>query len=348
MRMIRFYKQSSDMILFKSRDVSAEPRNAKGEWEKGGSTGPRKNKPIEGLEPGMYHPLHPEWKPLLNDDRLTITSRGGNIPKVSFDVNIYPVGNDREIIATYKDQFGNNVTVYTPQAIKNRWAKKLKAVETLEKNLPSLRNKVEKDLSANTMAVDKMNAAIAMIIDKESVRVGSDQYAKKNNTYGASSIEKRHVSVKGNSVNLHFRGKDSQEWNRTIISEPLAKLMKQLATGKAPGDKLFQSTSADGKQILANEGTISEYMKPFGVTPKDFRTYHACRIALDILGDREPAKTVKEAKAGISEASTAASIFLGNLEGTCRDNYIDPEIFKNYCRELTDDERAKITGVKGK
>jgi DNA topoisomerase-1 len=175
-----------------------------------------------------------------------------------------------------------------------------------------------------------VNAAIVMLIDKAYFRVGSEKYAKENETYGASSLLKEHVKIDGNTVTFTFTGKRNVDQQKILTDPQIASTIKELM--KLPGDQLFQCTSGHplkgkGDQLTPlNNNDVNSYLKDYGFTAKDFRTYHATRICDEYLRASGDPKTMAEAKKLVNTAVNKTAEELGHTPAVCRNNYINPTI----------------------
>ena len=201
--------------------------------------------------------------------------------------------------------------------------------------LPKIRKRVDDDLSLPGLSQTKVVAAIVRLLDETCIRIGNDEYAKENGSYGLTTLRGRHAEVERNGVvHLHFRGKSGQHHDITLRDKRLAKIVKQCQD--LPGQELFQYQSADGEYVKVDSADVNDYLREItgdDVTAKDFRTWHgSCHMAqqLAALG---PAESQTEIKRNIVQAVSETAKKLGNRPAACRKYYVHPAIFDCYIEQ---------------
>lgn len=209
---------------------------------------------------------------------------------------------------------------FRPQS-KKAAAAKFARVERFEKSgLGRTRAKVTRALRNPKADRATAVAAIVRIMDTTTMRVGSEKYAqKKKPSFGASSLRKDQVEVRGDRVSFDFMGKSGVHWQRTVRDRELAGAIKLFL--KSPGARLFQ---LDGAAVT--EADVRDFLRPFGALPKDFRTLHANRL-LDVELARlgEP-----RSKAKLDLAVKAVAAHLGHTPAISRAAYLNPVKLKTY------------------
>ena len=163
-------------------------------------------------------------------------------------------------------------------------------------------------------------AAIVRIMDTTYMRVGSEKYAQKKEkpSFGASSLRKDQVRVRGDRVSFDFRGKSGVHWQRTVRDRELAGAIKLFL--KSPGKRLFQLESG-----IVSEADVRDFLRPYGALPKDFRTLHANRL-LDI----ELRRPGTPSKAKLDQAVRKVAADLGHTPAISRAAYLDPVKLETY------------------
>ena len=197
--------------------------------------------------------------------------------------------------------------------------------------LPKIRKKVNDDLAAPGLPQRKVIAAVVRLLDETCIRIGNDEYAKTNKSYGLTTLKEQHVDVRGDSVRLRFRGKSKQEHDIKLRDRRLARIVKQLQ--ELPGQELFQYRLEDGEYAKVDSADVNDYLQQIAqddFTAKDFRTWHGTGQMAQELAALGPAQSETEAKRNIVEAVKATAKRLGNRPAACRKYYIHPAILESY------------------
>lgn len=206
--------------------------------------------------------------------------------------------------------------------------------------IPKLRKSIEVDLKKDGLSKERVGAVVSTIIDQTTMRIGSEEYATKSETgkgifnensqdsFGASSMRKHHVTVDGDSVTFKFPGKSKKDWDRTITDAHLAKAIKELQA--VPGDRLMQYHDDKGNIRPFTEVHTNEYMGVHGISPKNIRTHHATEHADRILTSKPHPKNAKEAEHHITEAVESTSKLLGNSPAMAKGSYINPAVLATH------------------
>jgi DNA topoisomerase IB len=156
--------------------------------------------------------------------------------------------------------------------------------------LPALRRRVERDLGRTGLPREKVLAAVVRLLDATGVRVGNEEYARANGSFGLTTLRDRHVEVDGGSMRFEFRGKSGKHHRVELEDRRLAKIIKSCQD--IPGYELFQYVSEDGQPQCIDSSDVNAYLAEIagsGVTAKVFRTWNATVRALAALRRREPA-----------------------------------------------------------
>lgn len=293
--------------LVKSHDVSGEPRDDSGRWTIGGGL-PRASA----------------------EEVAHARSLGIKIPATVWGLKINP-DPDSKVAATWRDQRGRSQSVYRQHAVEARKDKIFGPdLRSFADALPQIRKKVAEDLKQDGTSIERACAAIVALIDQTTMRVGSEKYVDDNATFGASSLRKVHVSVSGRTVKCTFAGKHHKEHEKVADDPALAEAVRTFM--QLPGDRVFQAKGSRGL-VPVTETRVLDYLAPFGVTPKQFRTYHATRMAREILAGMGVPKDESTAKKNIVECCKRVAAHLGNTPAMARSSYIDPAIFHAYLHD---------------
>lgn len=218
-----------------------------------------------------------------------------------------------------KPPAGQRQRGFKPQSKKAAAAKFARVARFEKSGLGKTRRQVKKALAEPKADRDTAVAAIVRIMDTTYMRVGSERYARKGKpSFGASSLRKDQVAVRGDRVSFDFMGKSGVHWQRTVRDRELAGAIRLFL--RSPGKRLFQLETG-----AVTEADVRDFLRPFGAVPKDFRTLHANRL-LDVelgrLGDPS------QANLKLAIASVAAQ--LGHTPAISRAAYLDPVKLETY------------------
>lgn len=252
-----------------------------------------------------------------------------SIPKDAKSVWFNP---DKEagLLTTFIDNRGRKQYRYSAQAMKQGEKEKFKRAKYLGRNIRRIRNKLEKDLGRQRLSRQKVIALIIRLIDLGHFRVGTEKYSIENGTFGISTIRKDHIGFEGDKAKFEFVGKKGVEWN-VQISEPLCiKALKELNEMIFnDDDKLFRFREK-GQVKVVTAYMVDRYLEKYGVTAKDFRTYHATRIFAKVLYNMGTTESKKGVRKNIKKAVEVTAERLGHTTSICRSTYINPKVFKHY------------------
>lgn len=243
--------------------------------------------------------------------------------------------------ATGRDARGRKQYRYHPEWRAHRDAAKFDHVLDFGRSLPRIRRRVSQDLRRSGLPRERVLATVVRLLESTLVRVGNEEYARTNGSYGLTTLRGRHVRVRGDEMIFEFRGK-SGIFHRIRLSDPaLARIVRRCAD--IPGQELFQWIDEEGHQHRVDSADVNEYLKeisggPF--TAKDFRTWFATLEALQALRRRPPG-TKAEAKKELLDTVTAVARRLGNTPAICRKCYIHPEVLTAYA----DGRLARLNGA---
>ncbi len=218
------------------------------------------------------------------------------------------------------------------------------------KALPRIHRRIARDLKLPGMPREKVLAMVVRLLEQTLIRVGNDEYARTNKSYGLTTMRDRHVDVKGDRVRFTFRGKHGIKHEVEVEDPAVAKLVRRCA--ELPGQELFQYIDAQGEVRDVGSSDVNEYLKEVAgadFTAKDFRTWYATSSALETLAG-VTFKTARESKAELKNALEAVAQKLGNTVTMCRKCYVNPVVVDAFLAgELRDvalrgggDERVRL------
>src|SRR6476469_3358389 len=205
------------------------------------------------------------------------------------------------------------------------------------KALPRLRRRVEQDLKRRTLTRDTVLAAVVRLLDTEHIRIGNEEYARDNKSFGATTLRSRHLRRKGSKMQMRFTGKHGIVHEVSISDTNLKRICKRCQ--ELPGQMLFQYMNGDGEPKPVTSGDVNEYIKSASggdFTAKHFRAWSASVIALEqMLKKAENARiTVKTVVEPVAEA-------LGNTPAISRKSYVHPALLE----AIKEDSRDPLEGM---
>lgn len=252
------------------------------------------------------------------------------IPPAWTDVWICPHPRGH-IQATGRDAKGRKQYRYHPQWRKVRDETKYHKMLTFGMALPTIRQKVAEDLQLGGLPREKVLATIVELLDITAIRVGNEEYARENQSYGLTTLRNRHVNVSGANIRLHFRGKSGKDHTYTVKDKKLARIVKRLQD--LPGHELFEYVDEQNEVRGVESADVNEYLRAVtqeDFTAKDFRTWWGTVIVVEALKDLGEAQTQTQAKKNITEAVKEAAQYLGNTPAICRKCYVHPQVLDAY------------------
>ncbi len=197
--------------------------------------------------------------------------------------------------------------------------------------LPQIRAQVDSDLARHGLPRDKVLAAIVRLLEGTLARVGNEEYAKQNDSFGLTTLRRRHARVKGGHVTFDFRGKHGVEHHIDLADRRLAAIVRRCQ--ELPEQHLFNYIGEDGEPHPISSDDVNAYLQDIAgedVTAKDFRTWAATNLAALALSGLEAFDSKTRAKHNIVQAVESVAARLGNTPAICRKCYIHPAIFDGY------------------
>ena len=251
------------------------------------------------------------------------------IPPAWTDVWICPRP-DGHIQATGRDDRGRKQYRYHPRWREVRDATKYESLAAFGRALPEVRARVEADLARRGLPEEKVLAAVVRLLDETLIRIGNDEYAEANESYGLTTLQDDHAEVAGATLALEFGGKSGTEFDVVVHDRRLARIVKQCQD--LPGEELFQYV--DGDRIVDVTSThVNAYLRAVAGTSrsaKDFRTWGGTVVAAEHLVELGGFATKTEADRKVVAAIDAAAERLGNTRAVCRSCYVHPRIPEAY------------------
>src|SRR5262245_42316149 len=197
--------------------------------------------------------------------------------------------------------------------------------------LTILRRRTSADLSRPGLPRNKVIATIVQLLEKSLIRIGNEEYAKQNGSFGLTTLRDKHVRVTGGTLRFEFRGKSRVRHSVDVNDRRLAQIVKQCRD--LPGHELFQYVDAHGTVQSIGSGDINQYLRDVtgeDFTAKDFRTWSATVLAVTALRELPAAATKGRSEKNVVMAIEAVAHLLGNTRTVCRKSYVHPGVIDSY------------------
>ena len=252
------------------------------------------------------------------------------IPPAWTDVWIAPYDNGH-IQAVGTDGAGRRQYLYHPGWREKKDRDKFNRAMRLAESLPAARRLVTLDLRSDGFTRERALAAAFRMLDTGSLRVGSEQYAKKHGSRGLATLLCAHATTHGDRVALAFPGKSGQDWSSEILDADLTRVVRALKRRGPNARLLAWKDGKDWRPVHSED--INDYVRQRAgedFTAKDFRTLHGTVAAATSLALAGPATTKRARTAAETAAVKATSEVLGNTPSVARASYIDPRVFDHY------------------
>jgi DNA topoisomerase-1 len=270
-------------------------------------------------------------KPIRDEQRLLRIKRL-TIPPAWSDVWICPSPNGH-IQATGRDARRRKQYRYHERWREIRDENKYDRLVNFGKALPKIRRRVKKDLARGGLPREKVLATIVQLLERSFIRVGNEEYARENKSFGLTTMKDRHVDVKGSKLRFRFRGKSGRQHEVDVTDGRIARIVSKLQD--LPGQSLFQYLDDEGNVRDVTSQDVNEYLREItgeDFTAKDFRTWAGTVLAAIALSAAGEFETEKQAKAKIKNAVGAVATVLGNTPAICRKCYVHPAILEAYLK----------------
>lgn len=254
------------------------------------------------------------------------------IPPAWTDVWICPKKNGH-IQATGRDGAGRKQYRYHEMYRAARDETKFHRMLEFSRLLPTLRYRVERNLSQQGLPREKVLATVVRLLEKTLIRVGNEVYARKHRSFGLTTMRHRHVEVEGTEIRFRFRGKSGVFRSVAINDRRLAAIVQHCQS--LPGQELFQFVDDDGKRQDITSGDVNEYLRDVTgkpVTAKDFRTWAGTMRAAIAFRTIGPAASKREASRNVVRVVDQVAAHLGNTRDVCRKYYIHPRVIERYMK----------------
>lgn len=266
----------------------------------------------------------------IKDETVLARIKSLVIPPAWTDVWICPNANGH-LQATGRDARGRKQSRYHPRWREVRDETKYERMKLFGGALPEIRARVERDLALPGLPREKVLATLVRLLETTFIRIGNEEYARENHSYGLTTMRNKHVDVEGSTVRFRFKGKSGKLHNIDLNDRRLARIVKRCQD--LPGYELFQYLDDDGETHSIDASDVNEYLREVSgqqFTAKDFRTWAGTVLACAMLREFESFESQSQAKKNVVEAIKAVSDRLGNTPAVCRKCYVHPAVLQTY------------------
>ncbi|HUQ16414.1 MAG TPA: DNA topoisomerase IB [Candidatus Saccharimonadales bacterium] len=197
--------------------------------------------------------------------------------------------------------------------------------------LPKIRTRTDTDLRRQGLPREKVLATVVRLLEGTLIRVGNEEYAKENRSFGLTTMQNRHVDVSGGTMLFRFRGKSGVQHEVDVRDRRLAPVVRRCQ--ELPGQDLFQYVGDDGEPHGIGSDDVNAYVKEISgedFTAKDFRTWAGTVLAVRALEELDGYESEAEAKRQVQTAVESVARRLGNTRAVCRKCYIHPAVLEAY------------------
>ncbi|MFL5804340.1 MAG: DNA topoisomerase IB [Roseiflexaceae bacterium] len=273
--------------------------------------------------------LGPDGRP-IRDAATLRRIKALAIPPAWKEVWICPSSNGH-IQATGRDARGRKQYRYDTRWRATRDETKYSRMIAFAGALPRIRAQVQQDMAEPGLPRTKVLATVVRLLESTLIRVGNEEYARANKSFGLTTMRDQHVQINGSTLHFEFRGKSGVKHNLDLRDRRLAQIVKRCRD--IPGHELFQYIDENGERQTIGSGDVNEYLRAVSgddFTAKDFRTWAGTVLAALALKEFETFDSQTQAKKNVVRAIETVAERLGNTTAVCRKCYIHPAVVDAY------------------
>ena len=245
--------------------------------------------------------------------------------------------------ATGRDARGRKQHRYHARWREMRDANKFDRMETFARALPRIRRRVALDLRRDGLPREKVIATIVRLLEMTYARIGNEEYAQQNGSFGLTTLRNRHVDVKGATARFLFKGKGGREVSLGVTDRRVAAVIKRCE--ELPGQLLFQYIDTEGERRAVTSDDVNQYLRDASgedITAKDFRTWSGTVLAAHALRVIGGFESETEAKRNVVEAIDMVARKLGHTRAVCRRSYVHPDVIAMYMGDPVKPKVARL------
>jgi DNA topoisomerase-1 len=266
----------------------------------------------------------------IRDRAVLARIRSLAIPPAWTDVWICPWPNGH-LQASGRDARGRKQYRYHPRWNEHRGTDKFDRMLAFAGALPRIRRRCDKDLARRGLPREKVIAGVVRLLETTLIRVGNDEYARLNRSFGLTTLRNRHVRIEGHAIRFRFRGKSGQDHEVGLRDRRLAALVKRCQD--LPGQELFAYVDEEGDVRDIASDDVNDYLRAASggeFTAKDFRTWAGTVLAYRALRALQPGVGERGARQNVVQAMRETADRLGNTPSVARGSYVHPALLEAY------------------
>lgn len=259
---------------------------------------------------------------------------------------------DGHLQATGRDVRGRKQYRYHPRWREVRDETKYGRMSSFGAALPLIRERTDQHLRLPGLQREKVLATVVRLLETTCIRVGNEEYARTNKSFGLTTLRGRHVEIEGSTIHFHFRGKSGVHHKVDVRDRRLARIVKNCQ--EIPGYELFQYIAEDGSRQSIDSSDVNRYLREISgeeFTAKDFRTWAGTLFAAFALRECGACDSTAQIKKNVVQAVKSVAERLGNTVAVCRKCYIHPMVIDAYTSgsliEMLDRELSHSSGGEG-
>jgi DNA topoisomerase-1 len=233
--------------------------------------------------------------------------------------------------ATGRDARGRKQYKYHPLFREQRESTKYERILDFARTLPALRARIAEHMALRGLPREKVLATVVHLLETTLIRVGNDDYARTNKSYGLTTLRTPHVKIDGSELRFQFKGKSGKMWRLQVKDRRIAKIVR--ACQDLPGQRLFQYVDEAGEVREVTSADVNAYLRDISgseITAKDFRTWAGTVLAAVAFAECEPCDTQTATKKSIKAVIEKVAAKLGNTPTICRKCYVHPEVLQAF------------------
>ncbi|HEY1757905.1 MAG TPA: DNA topoisomerase IB [Bryobacteraceae bacterium] len=244
--------------------------------------------------------------------------------------------------ATGRDARGRKQSRYHPRWHAVRDETKYERMMLFGTALKRIRERVDEDLGLSGLPRNKVLATVVRLMERTLIRVGNEEYARENHSYGLTTMREKHVKVAGATVTFRFQGKSGKQHTVGVQDRRLARIVRRFQD--LPGYELFQYLDEEETPHTIDSADVNDYLREVSgedFTAKDFRTWAGTVLASMALREFAAFESETEAKRNVVQAIKSVALRLGNTPAVCRKCYVHPAIVECYIAGNLSGTRAR-------
>lgn len=278
---------------------------------------------------GHYLYLNTEGNKISEEDVVDRINKL-RIPPAWKKVWISPA-NNTHLQATGIDARGRKQYIYHPKWIEISQQSKFDKLVDFGLKLPKIRSRVSYDLTGKKPDMKRVLATVVWLLEHTFIRVGNEEYAKENDSFGLTTLRDKHVKMHGNNIKFEFKGKSGVMHSVNVDNPKIAKTLKMCI--ELPGYELFKYIDEKGERHVIDSGLVNQYLSDTtgeDISAKDFRTWGGTVLSAQTFHKLGDFQDEQDLKTKIVETVKLVADHLRNTVAVCRSYYIHPTVFKTY------------------